>query len=67
MRTPEPVLAALVDAFRQTMARPDVLRRLAETDTIAQYLPPAAFRADVENYLTFWQGLVDRLGITAEG
>jgi hypothetical protein len=27
----------------------------------------AGLLADVENYLTFWQGLVDRLGITAEG
>jgi tripartite-type tricarboxylate transporter receptor subunit TctC len=67
VRTPAPILAALEDAFRQAMARPDVLRRLAETDTIAQYLPPAAFRADVEDYLRFWQGLVDRLGLTAEG
>ena len=67
VRTPEPILAALVEAFRQTMARPEVLRRLVETDTIAQYLPPAAFRADVEAYLKFWQELVDRLGITAEG
>lgn len=61
-RAPEPILAALEEAFRQTMARPDVLRRMAETDTIAQYLPPGEFRADVENYLRFWQGLVDRLG-----
>ena len=67
VRTPEPILAALEEAFRQTMARPDVLRRMTETDTIAQYLPPAAFRADVEAYLRFWQGLVDRLGLTVEG
>ena len=67
VRTPQPILAALEEAFRQAMARPDVLQRLAEMDTIAQYLPPAAFRADVEAYLAFWQGLVDRLGLTAEG
>jgi len=67
VRTPEPIQAALVDAFRQAMARPDVLRRLAEMDTIAQYLGPVEFRADVDAYRRFWQGLVDRLGLTAEG
>ncbi|WP_205082671.1 Bug family tripartite tricarboxylate transporter substrate binding protein [Paracraurococcus ruber] len=67
VRTPEPIQAALVDAFRQVMQRPDVLRRMAETDTIPQYLPPAEFRADIAAYQQFWQGLVDRLGLTAEG
>ncbi|MCB4824030.1 Bug family tripartite tricarboxylate transporter substrate binding protein [Roseicella aerolata] len=66
-RTPEPAQAALVDAFRQAMQRPDVLRRLAEMDTIPQYLGPAEFRADIEQYQRFWQGLVDRLGLTVEG
>jgi tripartite-type tricarboxylate transporter receptor subunit TctC len=66
-RTPEPVLGALVDAFRETMARPELLRRLAEMDTIPQYLGPAEFRADIEAYLRFWTGLVERLNLTAEG
>lgn len=66
-RAPEPAQAALVDAFRQAMQRPDVLRRLAEMDTIPQYLGPAEFRADIEQYQRFWQGLVDRLGLTVEG
>jgi tripartite-type tricarboxylate transporter receptor subunit TctC len=67
IRTPEPVLAVLVDAFRQVMTRPEVLRRLGEMDTIPQYLGPAEFRADIEAYLRFWSGLVERLGLTAEG
>ncbi|MDO9707351.1 Bug family tripartite tricarboxylate transporter substrate binding protein [Paracraurococcus lichenis] len=67
LKVPEPVLAALVDAFRQTMQRPEVLRRMAETDTIAQYLGPEEFRADIAAYQAFWQGLVDRLGLTVEG
>jgi tripartite-type tricarboxylate transporter receptor subunit TctC len=67
VRTPEPVLGALVGAFRETMARPELLRRLAEMDTIAQYLGPAEFRADIEAYLRFWSGLVERLNLTAEG
>jgi tripartite-type tricarboxylate transporter receptor subunit TctC len=64
---PEPIQAALVDAFRQTMTRPEVLRRLAEMDTIPQYLGPEEFRADIATYQRFWQGLVDRLGLTVEG
>jgi tripartite-type tricarboxylate transporter receptor subunit TctC len=67
VRTPEPVLSVLVDAFRQAMARPDVRQRLTEMDTIPQYLGPAEFRADIENYLRFWQSLVDRLGLSVEG
>ena len=66
-RTPEPVLGALVDAFRETMARPELLRHLAEMDTIQHYLGPAEFRADIEAYLRFWTGLVERLNLTAEG
>ena len=30
-----------------------VQRRLAEMDTIAQYLPPAGFREDVADYMRF--------------
>jgi tripartite-type tricarboxylate transporter receptor subunit TctC len=66
-RTPEPVQTRLADAFRFAMERPEVLLRLAEMDTIAQYLPPAAFREDVANYMRFWSGLVDRRGLSAEG
>jgi hypothetical protein len=36
-------------------------------DTIPQYLGPAEFRADIEAYLRFWTGLVERLNLTAEG
>lgn len=67
VRTPEPILARLTEAFHVAMTRPEVLRKLAEMDTIAQYLPPAEFKADVASYLAFWQGLVDRIGLTAEG
>ena len=66
-RTPEPVFQRLVEAFHFAMTRPEVLRRLAETDTIAQYLPPAAFREDVASYMAFWQALVDRMGLSVEG
>lgn len=66
-QVPTPILARLAGAFRDAMAQPEVLRRLAEMDTIAQYLDPVAFGADVAAYLRFWQGLVDRLNLTAEG
>ena len=66
-RTPEPALARLVEAFRFAMGRPEVLRRLAEMDTIAQYLPPAEFREDVASYMRFWSDLVDRMGLRVEG
>ncbi|NOG73886.1 tripartite tricarboxylate transporter substrate binding protein [Roseicella sp. DB1501] len=67
VQVPAPILARLAGAFRDAMAQPEVLRRLAEMDTIAQYLDPVAFGADVAAYLRFWQGLVDRLNLTAEG
>lgn len=67
VRTPAPEQAKLVEAFHGAMARPEVLRKLAETDTIAQYLPPEAFKEDVASYLSFWQGLVDRMGLSVEG
>ncbi len=66
-RTPEPALARLVEAFRFAMGRPEVLRRLAEMDTIAQYLPPAEFREDVASYMRFWSDLVERMGLRVEG
>ncbi len=66
-RTPPEALAKLVEAFRLAMAQPQVLAKLAEMDTIAQYLPPEAFKADVAGYMAFWQGLVDRMGLSAEG
>lgn len=67
VRTPEAEQAKLVQAFHGAMTRPEVLRKLAEMDTIAQYLPPAEFKADVTGYMAFWQGLVDRMGLSVEG
>lgn len=66
-RTPDAVQAQLAEAFRHAMTRPAVLQRLAETDTIAQYLGPAEFREDVANYLRFWTALVERTGLRVEG
>jgi tripartite-type tricarboxylate transporter receptor subunit TctC len=67
VRTPEAVQVQLVEAFRHAMTRPEVLRRLAETDTIAQYLGPAEFKADVASYMAFWSALVERMGLSVEG
>ena len=67
VRTPDAVQAKLVEAFRFAMTRPEVLRRLAEMDTIAQYLGPAEFREDVATYMRFWSALVERMGLTVEG
>ena len=67
VRTPQPVQDRLVEAFRFAMTRPEVLRKLAEMDTIAQYLGPAAFREDVASYMRFWSDLVERMGLTVEG
>ena len=67
VRTPEPVQARLVEAFHVAMTRPEVLAKLREMDTIAQYLPPAEFREDVASYLRFWSALVERMGLSAEG
>jgi tripartite-type tricarboxylate transporter receptor subunit TctC len=67
VRTPDPVQARLVEAFRFAMTRPEVLRRLAEMDTIALYLGPAEFRQDVADYMRFWSALVDQIGLSAEG
>jgi tripartite-type tricarboxylate transporter receptor subunit TctC len=67
VRTPDAAQARLVEAFRRAMERPEVLRRLAEMDTIAQYLGPAEFKADVASYMAFWSALVERMGLTVEG
>ncbi len=67
VRTPEPVQATLAEAFRHATTRPQVLQRLAEKDTIAQYLDPAEFREDIAAYLRFWSGLVERTGLRVEG
>jgi tripartite-type tricarboxylate transporter receptor subunit TctC len=66
VRTPEAVQARLVEAFRFAMTRPEVLRRLAEMDTIALYLGPAEFREDVARYMRFWSALVDQIGLSAD-
>jgi tripartite-type tricarboxylate transporter receptor subunit TctC len=67
VRTPAPVQARLVDAFRFAMTRPEVLKRLAEMDTIADYMGPEEFRQDIAQYMRFWSALVDRMGLSAEG
>ncbi|WP_424811548.1 Bug family tripartite tricarboxylate transporter substrate binding protein [Roseococcus sp. YIM B11640] len=67
VRTPQEVHARLVEAFHHAMTRPAVLARLAELDTIAAYLPPAAYRAELAEYMQFWSGLVERIGLTVEG
>jgi len=67
VRTPEAIQSQLAEAFRHAMTRPQVLQRLAETDTIAQYLGPTEFREDVANYLRFWTALVERTGLRVEG
>ena len=46
---------------------PMLQRRLTEMDTIARHLPPAEFREDVADYMRFWSGLVDRMGLRVEG
>jgi tripartite-type tricarboxylate transporter receptor subunit TctC len=67
VRTPAPVQGRLVEAFHFAMTRPEVLQRLAETDTIAQYLGPDEFRQDIARYMAAWSALVDRLGLSVEG
>ncbi|MCO6417522.1 tripartite tricarboxylate transporter substrate binding protein [Siccirubricoccus sp. KC 17139] len=64
---PPAIHARLAEAFRHAMTRPEVLQRLREMDTIAQYLPPDAFREDVASYMRFWSALVDRMGLSVEG
>lgn len=66
-RTPAPVQARLAEAFRHAMTRPEVLQRLREMDTIADYLGPEEFGEDVARYLRFWSALVERMGLTVEG
>ena len=66
-RTAAPVQARLVAAFHHAMTRPEVLRRLAGMDTIVQYLGPAEFQQDIAQYMRFWFGLVERMGLSAEG
>ncbi|MCW8085887.1 tripartite tricarboxylate transporter substrate binding protein [Sabulicella glaciei] len=66
-RLPQPIHARLAESYRKAMARPEVVNRLREMDTIPQWLGPEEFRADMEQYLRWWTALVDRMGLRADG
>lgn len=66
-RLPPPIHARVAESYRKAMARPEVVSRLREMDTIPQWLGPEEFRADMEQYLRWWTALVERMGLRADG
>lgn len=66
-RVPQPILDRSVAAFRKVMETPSVLQRLAEIDTIPQYLGPDAFREDIARALRDWTVLATELNLSVQG
>jgi tripartite-type tricarboxylate transporter receptor subunit TctC len=66
-RVPQPILDRAVASFRKVMETPAVLARLAEIDTIPQYLGPDAFRDDIARALRDWTVLATELNLSVQG
>lgn len=63
VRVPAATRAALVEAYRTAMARPEVIRRLEELDVIVGYVEPEAFQAEIARAHAIWLDLVTRMNI----
>ncbi len=66
-RVPQPILDRTAASFRKVMETPAILARLAELDTIPQYLGPDAFREDIARSLRDWTALVTELNLSVQG
>ena len=67
VRVPAPVQARLARDFAEAMVRPALLERLQAMDTLAGYLGPAEFRAEIAAQLEEWRGLAAQMNLTVEG
>jgi tripartite-type tricarboxylate transporter receptor subunit TctC len=67
VRTPQPILARLVDAFRTAATKPETIRKLLAIDTIPSFLGPEEFAEHIQLVLRDWTAIADRLNLYAEG
>ena len=67
VRTPQPVLDKLVEAFRIAAAKPETHRKLLAVDTVPSYQDPAAFRAQIERNLQEWTEIATQLNLSVDG
>ena len=66
-RVPASIQARLVESFAGAMRQEGVLRRLQEMDTLAGYLPPAEFKAEMATQLQQWTALATAMNLTVDG
>ncbi len=67
VRTPQPILDKLTEAFRIAAAKPETHQRLLAVDTVPSYQDPPTFRAQIERNLREWTEIATRLNLTIEG
>ncbi len=67
VRTPQPILDRLTEAFRIAAAKPETHRKLLAVDTVPSYQDPAAFRAQIERNLREWTEIATQLNLTVDG
>jgi tripartite-type tricarboxylate transporter receptor subunit TctC len=66
-RLPAEVMARLVPAFRDTLANPELRRKLAAQDIILGYEDPEAFRATGQRTFEQWKEIAESLDLYATG
>ncbi|MBL6456173.1 tripartite tricarboxylate transporter substrate binding protein [Belnapia sp. T6] len=67
VRVPPPILARLEASFAGAMRNEAVLRRLQDMDTLAGYLPPAEFKAEMAVQLRQWTELAESMNLSVDG
>jgi tripartite-type tricarboxylate transporter receptor subunit TctC len=67
VRTPQPVLDRLTEAFRVVASKPETHGRLLAIDTFPSYQDPPAFRAQIERNLREWTEIAEQLNLSIEG
>ena len=63
--TPEPVTARLADDFRQALARPDVIKRFADTGNYVHPMSREEVTAFVRKQREIWGAVIKRMGFSA--
>lgn len=67
VRTPQPILDKLAEAFRVAANKPETHQRLLAIDTFPSYQDPPTFRAQIERNLREWTEIATELNLTIEG
>lgn len=67
VRTPQPILDKLAEAFRVAANKPETHQRLLAIDTFPSYQDPPTFRTQIERNLREWTEIATELNLTIEG